>query len=351
MEFKTFSKDDEKLKPYLTGSFSNSKIALPVRPIQAKFMDLVTVKLVEAEKVKSKYTSKLILDMTRSELMGLSVFPLLIAFLYFQSLGATVSLLQVVLATLSLLCIHVSVFSLNDYFDHLKGGDRMSLSSGSQVIQKGWLRAKTVFKVSIVFMVLACVFSFPLILSKLPDLLILSLVVAASAIGFSVFGKGFKYLGVGEFFIFICFGPLIFYGVSLLVGTDFDLNAILMSSALAWMVVLYQQVKNFQNIYIDSHLNIGTFISRLGFDRSKKVLFAQCLIVVAISASLLVFLGSMAWAVTGVIFGSVFVLTFLNTLRKIDSPMSGFMKKLNRQALIIHYSFSFFMICFLLLRS
>ena len=115
MEFKTFSKSNAAIKPYLTGKFSRDHIAIPVKPIQSEFMDLVTFKIIPIKSVQSPGTVKTFIMLGRFELLGLSLYPFLAAILYFQLNGGTAASSDLVLSLVAMVFVHLSVFLLNDY--------------------------------------------------------------------------------------------------------------------------------------------------------------------------------------------------------------------------------------------
>lgn len=339
MELKTISRIDPLIKAYLTGSFSKDHVALPVRPMHARDMNLVTFKIVLSQNLQKPNMLLILLKAFRIDLLGLTIMPFLASLLYFFGSLTPEKLPLVGLALVSMVLVHCSVFSFNDYFDHFKGGDRMNPNSGSQVIQQGWLRAQTVFRLSLGLLLFAVLSAVPIVAAFPLKLLPVAAVVMASSVGYSLLGQGFKYRGIGEFFVFICFGPLIFYGTSVLLGTSLTLNALFVSIVFAWMTVFYQQVKNFENIYVDSQLRIGTFISRIGFDNAKVILQLQSIVLCALFAVFAYKLFAVDLGVVSLLLLGGMVFIFLRKLKTVDSPMSGRLLNLSRYALLLHHAF------------
>ncbi len=349
MEYITLLKSDPKIKTYLSGVFSDTKVALPVPPLSGRVPEGTTFKILESKNIDKPNFIIIISKIIRIELLGLTMFPFIVSMLYFSAMGHAAPKFELFVSLCSMFFLHASVFMLNDYFDHTRGGDRISSTSGSQVIQLGWIPAYKVLRGVYLSSLMALFFALPLLKSHFFQLWPLALFVFVAIVGFSFFGKGFKNKGLGEFFVFMCLGPLVFFGTSTLFSVSMDFNSIYLSITFGWASVFYQQLKNFSNIYSDTQLSVGTLVSRWGFDASKKLLYVQFFLVL-----FLIFGGSfltmpLFFAAPWILFLSTYGFKIYKCLRCVGSPLSSQMVRLPKLGLKLHSLMSYGLIAYLLI--
>ena len=124
---------------------------------------------------------------------------------------------------------HIAANTFNDYFDWQSGADQvntnyiMSISGGSRAIELGFITEQTLFKVALSFLTIAAICGFYLTLIKGPLIILLG-IVGAFAIYFYTAPpiRLIARCGLGEFFIFLCFGPIFIMGVIYVLTTRLD---------------------------------------------------------------------------------------------------------------------------------
>ena len=141
----------------------------------------------------------------------------------FVPLGITVALLDGyfnlvygILTLIGIVCIHASVNVLNDYFDFKSGIDTATtptpFSGGSRVLPENLLTPKSVLIGGIILLAIGSLIGlYFLYIFNFPPLLIalISIAIITSVAYSPVLSK----IGLGEIFVFLNFGPLLFTGI------------------------------------------------------------------------------------------------------------------------------------------
>ena len=133
-----------------------------------------------------------------------SLSPVLIG----TSLAYPINFLVVTLTLLFSLFIQIGTNYANDYFDFMKGADSHLRNGPKRATQEGWIQPKAMLNATLAIFSAALIVAIPLmILAGL-----WSLFLALSCIAFGILYTGgpkpLGYLGLGEVFVFIFFGPV-----------------------------------------------------------------------------------------------------------------------------------------------
>ena len=242
---------------------------------------------------------------------------------------------------LGTILFHGALNYLNDYFDHVKGEDRVSPNGGSRAIQKGWVRAVTVKRVGFVLLSVAVALGLPALILH-PSLVILIAIMALIAgVEFSSKQLGLKHRGYGEILLFLLSGPLVSVGFSWAVAplaTPVNWGPIILIGSVFGVATVYvYHLKNIEDIFIDSQSGVRTLAVSQGFDRAKKFLWV-------LGASILVaFTALGASTERPVIVFAFAVLLGLNIFRvnwqvsKIASPLSSEIQQVRLLGIRLHW--------------
>jgi len=125
---------------------------------------------------------------------------------------------------MSIVCVllcHGSGNLINTYFDFRKGCDTKALADDRALVD-GTVSPSSVFAVAIA-MLLASLATGAWLASSCPDLLWLCVAAAGLAVFYTADPFSLKYHGLGTLTIFVCFGPFLMQGVSLVVSGQWDL--------------------------------------------------------------------------------------------------------------------------------
>jgi len=332
--FVTWTKSDPEFLPYLKGTFSRTFVALPTETFGvSSSRERVTFRVVPRGMISRPARVKIFLRAIRAELLHLTLVPPLLVWM--ASGAPRDSLAMVVSALLSITALHASAFLFNDYSDHVQGIDRLRHRRGSQVIQRGWMSAASVYKWAWTALSMAIVLSVPAVL-LLPHVAIAAGFIAVIALlGFSGRGRGLKYKGFGDVLIFMCFGPLLTWGSGFLVHSGSSFQLALLGAPLGLIAVLFVQSRQLESIMAEREARTGTLVGRLGFDRARSLLLAELIVLVPLSALPFFWISGVGIA-SSVLMVGVGVAVLVRRLRSIASPLSSRLVGWSDQVRIFH---------------
>ncbi len=341
-QFVTLSKKDQDFASYLTGNFSDKKRAIPIHSFSVNTpAEKVTFELKNLTEIKRPSFIVSLLYLSRPRYWVFTLGPLMITLGLNYALGLSLNFYNVVFSFISLILLNLSAFSFNDYFDHLAGVDRISQTSGSQVIQKAWLAASQVKNIAYVCLFLTLVFALPLFIAQPVVSFVLAIFAAFGLFAFSYKDLGLKYKGIGEFIVFLALGPLIVVGLSSVISGEVRIEHIGVGSCLGWIAMIHMQIKNWMHIMPNSQAGVKTFISRLGFDKAKLYLCFQLIVLCVLSFGVYYLPVSKALAslFCGSVVGSSFFMIY--KILKIYSPVSSQLKKVYKYAMNLNWFYCF----------
>lgn len=274
----TLSRSQPEFRSYLEGTFSSDHVAVPTRTLNALTSnEEVTFEIIPSNEVKKPNWLIITLRLFRPLTLTLSLGPAVVSLAYLTSANVPYSIELAIATLIGTILFHGALNYLNDYFDHVKGEDRISPNGGSRAIQRGWVRAVTVKRVGFLLLGLAIGFGLPALLLH-PSLVILIAVMAFLAgLEFSSKQLGLKYRGYSEIFLFLLSGPLVSVGFSWAVAplaTPVNWGPIILIGSIFGVATVYvYHLKNIEDIFIDSQSGIRTLAVSQGFDRAKKFLW------------------------------------------------------------------------------
>ena len=322
--FLTLSKWDPRFETYLEGTFSDQKRALPADSLHIGTDDeKVTFQIVSAEEARFPHWSRVLLRGLRPLLLPLTLGPVATVLIFTLAVGWSPNWWIAASSILAVFCLHGGAFLFNDYTDHLAGGDRLNSNSGSQIIQLGWAPAHRVKMWAIVFVSLGALFGLPALWTQTWTMLLIGVLAVLLVFGFSYGGKGFKYLGLGNFLVFLGMGPLLTAGFCLAVVGKLDPLVLIVGSLYGIVASLCIQLKNMESLLADSQAQAGTLVSRLGFEKSKQALLGHLVLLVTPLSVLLYSEGVSGWRLTVFI---PFLLSMAQLVRRLQlarSPLSS----------------------------
>ncbi|MBI4981979.1 MAG: prenyltransferase [Candidatus Omnitrophica bacterium] len=144
--------------------------------------------------------------------------------------------LSFIFGLFAVVCTHLSANLINDYADAKTGADShdavfYGFFGGSKLIQEGRFLPEVYFKFAVLFAVIAlsCVFALSLLLKSVFIILIYFIIIILSW-QYSAKPLQFCYYRLGEFFIFLLFGPaLVMGGYFIQTGIFPDLKSFVLS--------------------------------------------------------------------------------------------------------------------------
>src|SRR3954470_9689647 len=133
---------------------------------------------------------------------------------------------------------------LDDYFDHRRGIDRINQRSGSQAIQNGWIRARTMYHAGLGLLGFSILLGLPILLQRPALLLTAALFALLIAWGFSSQTARLKYRGFGEVTTFLLSGPLLTGGLFWALSGAARWQSLLLGFTFGFTTVIYYHLKN-----------------------------------------------------------------------------------------------------------
>ncbi|MDA4126913.1 MAG: prenyltransferase [Thaumarchaeota archaeon] len=179
----------------------------------------------------------------------------------------SIDLPSAVLTFVGVLCLHISVNVLNDYFDFRSGLDLATtptpFSGGSTVLPAGKLTPRSVLIAGILFLAVGMMIGSYFILRSAFDPILLGIVAIA---GFSVLAYStiLSRLGVGELVAGLNFGPLLIIGSYYLQTGRVDLEPFLVGIALGMLVAGVLYINEFPDTIADANVGRRHLIVRWG---------------------------------------------------------------------------------------
>lgn len=166
----------------------------------------------------------------------------------------------------------------NDYGDFIKGTDSKAnrtdrmLAAGKIESHSMKLAIRLLSIVTFILGFFMIYYSYQnafLVWSDFFIILAVGIMAIASAIFYTVGKRAYGYLGLGDVFVFLFFGIVPVWGLHLLTGTYFNLNALLPCIGLGLLCVGVLNTNNFRDIISDSSNNKNTIAVKLGKKRTQ----------------------------------------------------------------------------------
>ncbi len=212
-----------------------------------------------------------------------TVIPVVCAFLSARAQGLPVAWPLFPLMLFCALLLHAGVNLLNDYYDFTLGFDTAEASGSSRLLlekkvspayMRDWGRFY-LFAGTVAGLLLAAVRGWPLLLMGVGGL---------AGAWFYSHRSGYKYKGLGEPFVFVLMGPLLFGGSFYAATGTVTVGAVWPALSCGCLVTAILLANNLRDIKMDSVAGFVTLPMRLGSARAKKIY--ATLIVTALFAPL-----------------------------------------------------------------
>lgn len=336
--FVTLHRNDPQFSDYISGKFSQTETAVPIGSFNIhQNTSTVTFKIVPKSAATKAPMWRVIWRGLRPRLLTMTVTPIILGTLIALHLGSQVDWYLAGLSFASLILLHFSVFLLNDYYDHLKGRDQINKRQGSRIIQNGWASARTVRNWGFTHLAAGAVIALPVIWSRPLFVGGIGLFAALVILAYSRAHQGLKDLGLGEILVSLCLGPLLAVGYSFAITNHFHIDIFGVGLVFGWMASLIFQLKNLEEMVTTYQNRSGGLIQRLGFDRAKRFISWQLVLLPFFALGSFQFLN--LWVLLSFATIPLFLTCFWleRRLRRAESPMSSSLSGLWRDMAAIHF--------------
>ncbi len=285
--WKTLSPKDPDFKAYLTGSFSEKYLAIPTRSLNVNSStEEITFEIIPQTELSRPAWWRTVLRLLRPMTLTISLSPILISFFYMRRMSLSYESSLVISSFWGVLWFHGALNILNDYYDHMRGKDRINPRGGSRVIQLGWIRAYQVRQFGFLLLSIAVLLGLPALAFHPSLLILIALFSLITGLEFSSAQFGFKYRGTGGIILFLLTGPFVSMGFTWAIASSaipatYWLPILTMGSVFGLATVFLHHLANIEDILFDSQTHSRTLAVQLGFDRAKSFLWVLSALLVA----------------------------------------------------------------------
>jgi len=157
---------------------------------------------------------------------------------------------------------------LSEYYDFIHKVDRAETFGSSRVLIEGLLQPKQIFRAGIGALVLLFAIGMILVYFRGIPMLIIGMIGILA----SIFYTAFKYRALGDFHIYLTFGPLMVFGTTYaLIGTTELLEiSLILSIPIGLLVTAILHANNTRDIMHDTEAGIKTLASALGLKGAQN---------------------------------------------------------------------------------
>jgi 1,4-dihydroxy-2-naphthoate octaprenyltransferase len=165
---------------------------------------------------------------------------------------------------ISLILLHSASNVISDYDDYKMGVDSKDTLGGSRVLVDDLIKPKEMLRFGLVLFALAVIIGIPIIYTRGITLLAFGLLGLLG--GFFYTGRpiGFKYVALGDLFIFIIYGPAVVTGTFYALTGTYSPIAVYASIPLGLLIAGIVHANNFRDIIHDRKANIRTLANIFG---------------------------------------------------------------------------------------
>ncbi len=265
-QFVTVSKNDENFWPLLTGRFSKTQFAQPVRNLSVNsFEETVTFKIIEKQSLSLMQALFQWYSLSRNIYL---IFPIIGGLSYLLgAYGAPDAMLLVS----SLVCLQFFLLGLtlyNDYSDYVSGIDRINEYSSKKPLVLGLVRPYQARQLALVFFAIAFIAAGYCFFVK-PMTLLLALLALLLGLSLSATFVSRKFKGVSLIATFLMGGPLLVLGFEYLFYGQMTLASGLLGAVFGYHALKYDFSKQVRDIFYSSRARVVTLSTLFGFERSK----------------------------------------------------------------------------------
>ena len=168
------------------------------------------------------------------------------------------------LIAIASILIHAATNMVNEYFDYKKGVDHSDTYGGSRVLVDKLLPPRQVLLGGIIlFGFTACIGVVFVVIHGWP-ILVLGLVGIFGGFFYTATPVGYKYLGLGDLFVFILMGPLMVIGSFYVLTGTYQNEVLWISLPVGCLVAAILSANNLRDIQHDTQAAISSTATLLG---------------------------------------------------------------------------------------
>ncbi len=223
-----------------------------------------------------------------------------------------------VLTLIGAVCVHGATNLINDYFDYKSGVDRpgapTTLYRPHPLVQ-GLISPRAVLWVSLGLYAIAALIGLALIALRGVELLWFIVIGAIASFFYTAGPIKYKYIALGEFSVFLMWGPVIVGGTYFVQRGSLSPEAVLISVPFGLLVALVLLANNLRDIAYDRSAGITTIGTLLG-QQKTRALYQGLILTAYLAIAVLIALKVLSpWGVL-VFFSAPVALRLIRTLQR-----------------------------------
>jgi len=167
--------------------------------------------------------------------------------------------------------LHAGTNLINDYYDYIKGVDCEGSLGGSRLLVEKKITPKAALVAGYIAFALAFLIGIYLLYRCGWQIVLFGSLGILGGILYSATKLGYKYLALGEYFVFLLMGPLMVLGSHFVQLGHIDWNAFIISIPIGFLVAAILFANNIRDILDDTSKGFQTIASLIGKSSARIV--------------------------------------------------------------------------------
>lgn len=277
--FVTVNKNSPDFFKYLEGTFSDSQVAIPIESVNLNSLsESVTFELIDKKEIPPIDYKEFFVSLFKVYKFLYVLFPIFYISLYYYINNISFDVSTMILSSIASLLLFIGVNLRSDYWDHIRGLDRVIKSNQSKPIVKGWVKAVSVKKMSWAFMLSSLLLSFPVMVAFPKVIAVIALSIAIIYFGLLKGQLTYRDYYLGDLFWALLVGPILSIGFELAISGSFHSQFVLFGVVWGILIFLKIQLSNFEFILAGSLASVKNLINQVGFEKGKKFILGNWLL-------------------------------------------------------------------------
>ena len=180
-------------------------------------------------------------------------------------------------ALLGALLIQIGTNLSNDYFDFVKGADTEERLGPARATQAGWIRPEIILRSSLLVFAAAVIIGIFLVLRGGWPIVLIGIASVICGILYTGGPYPLAYLGLGEIFVIIFFGPVATLGTYYVQALEFSKEVFIAGLAPGLISTALIAVNNLRDIPTDIKARKRTLAVRFGY-RFARIEYTLCIL-------------------------------------------------------------------------
>lgn len=244
-----------------------------------------------------KQTIKIWFDATRPKTLGAAVAPVIIGTALAYCDGAF-HLATFIAIIISSTFIQIGTNFANDYFDYIKGADTEERVGPTRATQAGLVSPRSMLFATVVAFGVSSMFGLYLVWRGGLPILIIGVASIIAGVLYTATPYAIGYIGLGELFVLVFFGPVAVGGTYYLQTGRVTLPVLLSGIAPGLLATAILVVNNYRDRFTDAIAGKKTLVVRFG-EMFGKAEFTLCIMFGVLSSVSFVFMTKQHYGVLG----------------------------------------------------